>query len=150
MQAEAASAAGSFRGAPAVLARIGEFALPYAVAAALLLAAFVSYRVLTSDTNDSPNEQPLANQTDSPMQPNDPPAVATHSRPKVELGKLIAKAKTTATSPANGLTAAVTEAPESLNIDRVFDLLGNGVPDLKEILTPLEPKSDPNNKQSRA
>lgn len=127
----------------AVLARIGKAVLPYAIAAALLLAAFVGWVALTTNT---PNDPPIAQQNDNPSQPGNAPAVATHDQPKLQLGKLIANAKATATSPANNLTAAVNQMPDTLNIDRAFDLLGDAIPDLKEILAPLEPK----NEQSRA
>ncbi|MFK7790103.1 MAG: hypothetical protein AB8C95_11510, partial [Phycisphaeraceae bacterium] len=103
---------------------------------------------------NTPNDQSIAKQPDDPSQPSEQPAVATNDqtndrptdRPKVELGKLIASVKTTATSPANNLTATVSEVPDTLSIDRLFDLLDGSVPDLKKILAPLQPKDE----QSRA
>jgi hypothetical protein len=141
MQAEAASAAG----APAVLARIGSKpALPYAAAAAVVLAAFIGWYVLKGEPASTPSEQPIANETNNTLQPDVAPAVAETERPKVELGKLIARATTT--NPTAQLTNTVSEMPDTLSVDRLFDLLGDSVPDLKKLLAPLEPK----NEQSRA
>lgn len=131
---------------PAVIGRIGQAALPYAIAAALLLAAFVGWYFITDGTIDAPNQPSVANQLDDPTQPNDGSSVVINVRPKVELGKLIANVRSTATNPANNLTTTVSEAPETLSIDRLFDLLGDSVPDLQEILAPLET----DNEQSRA
>lgn len=142
-QAEVASAAGR---TPAVIARIGQAALPYAVAAALLLAAFVGWVVLTGDATDTTDHPNIAEQLNNETQPDSQTPVVNPDRPKVELGKLIATARSAATEPATSLTTTVSEAPDTLSIDRLFDLLGDSVPDLKEILAPLEPK----NEQSRA
>lgn len=141
MQTEAASAAGS-----AVIGRIGFTLLPYAIAAALLLAAFVGWSVLQDNTGDAPDSSPLAEEFNSPTQPESDTPVVDPDRPKIALGVLIANAKSAATKPATTLTTSVSEAPDTLRIDRLFDLLGDSIPDLKEILAPLEPK----NKQSRA
>lgn len=132
--------------APAVIGRIGKTALPYAVAAALLFAAFIGWGILTSETDNTPNQPDIAKQPAAPTQPDSDPPVVTPDRPKVALGTLIANAKITATDPANTLTNTVGALPDTLNIDRLFDLLGDSVPDLKEILTPAKP----NNEQSRA
>lgn len=137
-QAEVASAAGQ---TPAVIARIGKSLLPYAIAAALLLAAFVGWVALTGDTTDQPN---IAKESNNPSQPDNAVAVVTPERPKVQLGKLIAQATTT--SPATDLNQTVSDVNQALTVDRLFDVLGDSVPDLKEILAPLEPK----NEQSRA
>lgn len=146
-QAEVASAAGSV---DTILARIGRTALPFAIAAALSLAAWVGYNTLTSTPNIATNDQPLANQNNDPSQPDDESAVSMNNqaddRPKVAIGRLIANAKSTATSPANNLTSAVHDAPETLSIDRLWNLVGESVPNLKEILAPL----DSSNEQSRA
>lgn len=143
MQAEATSLASDV---PAVIGRIGTVALPYAIAAALLLAAFVGWYVLTDGATNTPSEPSIVKESTNPTQPIDGSSVATHARPKIELGKLIANVQSTATSPANTLTATVSEVPETLSIDRLFDLLGDSVPDLQEILAPLKP----NDEQSRA
>lgn len=129
-------------GAPAVLGRIGFSALPYAVAAALLLAAFVGWFVLTQDDS----EPSIADQSNDPTQPGDDPVVTGNDKPKVELGKLIAQVKSTATDPANTLTTTVSEAPDALRVDRLFEVLGDSLPDLKDFLAPLESR----NEQSRA
>lgn len=142
-QAEAASAVGS---SPAVLARIGGTALPYAAAAALLLAAYVGWAMWIGETSSTTDQPEIANQSNNPTQPEDAAPVVSPDRPKVALGTLIANAKATATEPANTLTSTVSEAPKALSVDRLFDLLGDSVPDLKEILAPLEPKRE----QSRA
>ena len=142
-QAEVASAAGSI---PTIIGRIGTAALPYAIAAALLLAAFVGWVVLTGDTTQTPGQPPIVHQPNDPTQPIDGSSVVTNVRPKIELGKLIANVQSTATSPANTLIATVSEVPQTLSIDRLFDLLGDSVPDLQEILAPLKP----NDEQSRA
>ena len=142
-QSEAAIAAGS----PAtVIGRIGKAILPYAIAAALLLAAFVGWTVLNDDTGDTNDPPSIAGGLNNETQPDSGTPVATPDRPKVELGKLIANASAAATDPATSLTTTFTEAPDTLGIDSLFDLLGDSVPDLKEILAPLEPK----NEQSRA
>jgi len=142
MQAQAASATAS----SAVVGRIGFTLLPYAAAAAVLLAAFVGWYVLKGDADEASNEQPIANQPGNAPQPDDASSVVTNDRPRVELGKLIAQAKSTATRPATNLTTTVSEMPETLSFDRLFDLMGDSMPDLKEILAPLEQK----NEQSRA
>lgn len=145
LKADAASAADSIGQAPAVIGRIGTSFLPYAVAAALLLAACVGGYWLTQNASTTPANE-IVNQTNDETQPTDGPAVPTHARPKVALGSLIANVKTTATGPANSLTTTVSEAPQTLSIENLFDLLDGSVPDLKKILEPLEP----NNEQSRA
>lgn len=142
-QAEAASAVGS---SSTVLARIGGTALPYAAAAALLLAAYVGWAMWIGETSSTTDQPEIANQSNNPTQPEDTAPVVSPDRPKVALGTLIANAKATATEPANTLTSTVSEAPKALSVDRLFDLLGDSVPDLKEILAPLEPKRE----QSRA
>ncbi|MEM9346170.1 MAG: hypothetical protein AAGB26_06100 [Planctomycetota bacterium] len=129
-------------GAPAVLGRIGFSVLPYAVAAALLLAAFVGWSVLMQD----PSEPSTADQLNNPTQPNDESVVTHNDKPKVELGKLIARVKSSATDPAKTLTTAVSEAPGALSVDRLFEVLGDSLPDLKEFFAPLESE----NEQSRA
>jgi len=139
LQSESASAAGS----PTV-GRIGFSVLPFAAAAAILLAAFVGWYVLNDTGNDAPEAPNIANQPNNPTQPDDDSAVASHDKPKVELGRLIAKATTA--NPTAGLTNTVSEMPETLSVDRLFDLLDGSVPDLKEILAPL----DQNKRQSRA
>ena len=130
-----------------VIARIG-FArlLPYAAAAAILVAAFVGWYTLNDNGSTVPDQPNLASlqQPDEQPQPDDEPAVATPERPKVELGKLIAQA--TRTNPTADLTTTVGEMPEKLSIDRLFDLMDGSVPDLKELLAPL----DQNEEQSRA
>ena len=140
-QAEAPSSAVS---PPAVLARIGTAALPYAIAAAVLLAGVVGWAVLNDSMSDA--DQPPVVGNDDPTQPIDGSAVAQVDRPKVALGSLIANAKATATNPADTLTTTVNEVPKAVSIDRLFELLDEGVPDLKELLEPLEPKDE----QSRA
>lgn len=139
MQAEAASAAGS----PAVLARIGRAILPYAVAAAVLLVGYVGFVVLKNELTDEPT---IAKENIEPTQPDDAPSVVPHVQPKVELGKLIANVKSTATSPATNLPTTVSEASQTISIDRLFDLLDGSVPNLKELMAPLEAKDE----QSRA
>ncbi|MBX2850793.1 MAG: hypothetical protein KTR15_03495 [Phycisphaeraceae bacterium] len=128
---------------PAVIGRIGQAVLPYAVAAAVLLVGFVGWVVLKDQITDEPS---VVKEEADPSQPGEDPAVVITDRPKVELGKLIANVKSTATSPATSLTDTVSEAPETLNVGRLFDLLDGSVPDLKKILAPLEAK----NEQSRA
>lgn len=139
LKAEAASAAGK---PPAVIERIGRVVLPYAVAAAVLLAGFVSWVVLN---NTLISDAGIADEQTDPPQPDESPLVVTPERPKVEVGKLIASA-TGGGNPASDLTTTVSDMNETLDIDRLFDLVGDSVPNLKEILAPLEPK----NEQSRA
>ena len=127
---------------PAVIGRIGRAVLPYAVAAAVLLAGFVGWAVLNDALTDDTDI--AQDQNDSP-QPDEGLVVDTPDRPKVEVGKLIANA-TASGNPANDLTTTVSDMNENLSVDRLFDLLGDSVPDLKEILAPLEPE----NEQSRA
>lgn len=138
--------AGALGQAPAVIGRIGKAVLPFAVAAALLLAAFVGWMAWTGDSGDAPDQPIIAHPPTNPPQPDSDTLVVNPDRPKVALGTLIANAKSTATDPANTMTTTVSEMPEALSIDRLFDLLGDSVPDLKEILAPLEPKDE----QSRA
>lgn len=139
-KAEAASAAGR----PAVIARIGAAVLPYAVAAAVLLAGFAGWIALKDSITD---EQSVAQEDSDTPQPDEGLMVERPERPPVQLGALIANVKSTATTPANTLTETVSEAPEALSVDRLFDLMGDSVPDLKELLAPLEPD---NEQQSRA
>jgi hypothetical protein len=128
---------------PAVIGRIGQAVLPYAVAAAVLLVGFVGWVVLKDQIIEEPG---IAEDIVTPPQPGDNPAVTHVDRPTIELGKLIGNVKSTATSQATSLPDTVSEAPEALNVDRLFDLFDGSVPDLKELLAPLEEK----NEQSRA
>lgn len=139
-KSETASTAGQ----PAVIARIGAAVLPYAVAAAVLLAGFLGWVALNELMTD---EQSVAQEDDDTPQPDEGLMVERPERPPVQLGALIANVKSTATNPANTLTETVSEAPEALSVDRLFDLMGDSVPDLKELLAPLEPD---NKQQSRA
>jgi len=126
---------------PAVIGRIGSSLLPYAAAAAVVIAAVVGWYVLNSGTDQIP-EPPFAKDP----QPGGAVAVDTPEQPKIALGKLIADARSTLTDPATTLTDTVREAPETLSLDNLFDFLSEPVPDLKEILAPLAPKDE----QSRA
>lgn len=128
-----------------IVGRIGWGAVPYAAAAALVLAAFAGWFVLTRYTQQ-PAQAPVVQAPSTTPQPQGPSAVTSVERPAVDLGKLIAKARTTATNPATELTTTVSEVPEALNINRLFDVLGQSVPNLKEILAPLQQS----NEQSRA
>lgn len=142
-QVETTNAAGQ---TPAVVGRIGTATLPYAVAAGLMLLAFIGGYWLIPDAGVAPHNDSIAKQPDNPTQPGSQSTVAANDRPKVALGSLIANAKTTATGPANRLTATVSDTSNTLSIDRLFNLLDGSVPDFKELLEPLEPK----NEQSRA
>jgi negative regulator of sigma E activity len=132
--------------ASAVLARIGTAALPYAVAAAVMLAVLVGWSILQGGTVQTPDRPPMAEQPANTLQPDDAPAVTQAERPNIRLGKLIANAKSAATMPANNLTATVSETPDHLSIDRLFDLVGESLPDLNDILKTQEPDEQ----QSRA
>lgn len=129
---------------PAVIGRIGFTFLPYAAAAAILIAAFVGWYTLQDNGNTALNDQPIAEELENDTQPGSDSVVANTDRPKVELGKLIAQATTA--NPTADLTTTVSEMPEALSVERLFELLDGSVPDLKEILAPLEQK----NEQSRA
>lgn len=134
---------------PAVAGRIAPAprALPYAAAAALLLAALAGWFLLnpkqpgTAGTETAKNTQPdsLA------PQPSTNTPVANVDPKKIKLGKLIAKAQGTVTSGPFGL-AGSDDATTLLPIDGLLDLFKNPVPDLKEILAPLEDEDQ----QSRA
>ena len=138
-KAEAASAAGH---PSAVIGRIGRAVLPYAVAAAVLLAGFVGWVVLNDALSD---DTEIAKEENDPSQPIEGLVVDTPDPPKVEVGKLIASA-TASGNPANDLTTTVNDMNENLSVDRLLELMGDSVPNLKEILAPLEPE----NEQSRA
>ena len=128
--------------APAVIGRIGAALLPYAAAAAIMVAAVVGWYVLT-DQGNTTDEQPFVDQP----QPGGAVAVVTPERPKVALGKLIANAQNTMANPATNLTETVREAPDTLSVDNLLDFLSQPVPDLNDILAPLAPKDE---QQSRA
>lgn len=131
---------------PAVISRIGPRAMTYAAAAALLLAAVVGWYALTADDGQTPDQPPIAQGANDPPQPDPASTVVPPERPKVALGKLIAQAQRPVSSPTMGLTTAVREMPNALSLDNLLDLMGDPVPNLKEILAPLDPKKQ----QSRA
>ncbi|MGB0767096.1 MAG: hypothetical protein ACPGYV_05255 [Phycisphaeraceae bacterium] len=128
---------------PAVIARIGVRVLPYAAAAGLVAAAVVGWS-LYSDATAPPLDQPDI--ADAPNQP--PPVDASDAveRPKVALGPLIARAQSAVIQPATGLTDTVQEVPDALSLDGLFNWLGEPLPDVEDILAPLEPDDN----QSRA
>lgn len=134
------------RRAPAALGRIAPQLATYAAAAALLLAALIGWAVFFNDAPAAPSQQIAIDENFDAQQPADAIAVAPNQRPNIQLGKLIANAKNTATAPADNLTAAVNRAPQTFSIDRLFDLLDDSVPDLNEVFRSRESEEQ----QSRA
>lgn len=149
---------------PAIIGRIGDRIgagpVPYAAAAAVLIAALVGWYMLTgngtgTDTPDSPNlaEQPNTDPADGeqnnarPTQPDPAPRVTQVDATKIPLGRMIAQTQTTVTQRASNLTAPARETPQALRMDRLLDLINSPVPDLKEWLAPLKQNND---QQSRA
>lgn len=133
--------------APAIAGRIGPRLVPFAAAAALALAVYVGWVVLTGPGAQDPNGMAV-NPDNPPLQPApDPPVTANVHANKVQLGKLIAQAQSAATLPASSITETARQTPQLLTLNALIDLVDNPVPDLKELLAPLEQEED---QQSRA
>lgn len=149
---------------PAIVGRIGVGPLPFAAAAAVLIAAVIGWYVVTgngpatdgttqvaeSDKADVPshakdNDANYKN-TNTP-QPDAGPRVDAVDPSKIQLGRMIAQTQSTVTKPASNLTQTVSETPQSLSMEKLLDLISSPVPDLNEILAPLKPADD---QQSRA
>lgn len=126
-------------------------AMPYAAAAGLASAAVLGWVVLTAAPGNDTATQPDSLANIAPQPPIDEPVSNTNPTayaptPKVKLGQLIANAQRTATTPATSLTAVVRETADPPRFRDLLDWMDSPVPDLKELLAPLEPS----NAQSRA
>lgn len=132
------------QGCPAIVGRVGFGTLPFAAAAALLIAALIGWYLFTNPGTAPINEGVVEKQD---PQPDEPQLVHNGVDPaKLQLGKLISQTQTTVTKPATSLTQTVRDTPQVLRVDRLLDLIDTPIPDLKEILEPLKPADQ----QSRA
>lgn len=138
---------------PSIAGRIGFGSMPYAAAAALLIAALVGWYLLTVNpsltsqpdlaTQDQDTAEPTDEQT---PQPTDPSPVAPVDPTKIQLGKLIDQTQFALTQPATSLTTSLRDTPQAIQLQRLLELIENPVPNLKELLAPL----DQSKQQSRA
>ena len=137
---------------PAVAGRIGSAWLAYAAAAVIAIAGVVGWFVLQGDPQSpTPNDfaqQPGSTAIGQAPQPGVADAVVPANAKPIPLGRLIAQTRSTVTAPASGLTAVVRDTPDQLQVRRLLDLFDNPMPDLKELLAPLDTTEDA--QQSRA
>jgi len=143
----------------AVAGRIGRAALPYAAAAAVLLAALIGGYALITDNTSGPDpanhlatpgptppdgEDDPENQT--PPQPAPGPQVTHHEPPRVELGRLITQTQALATRPDPDLIKTLNQTRQTLDLNNLLEVVNRPLPDLQQLLAPL--KQD--DQQSRA
>lgn len=143
----------------AVAGRIGHSALPYAAAAAVLLAAFIGgYALLTGNPpGTAPTDQLAApgpttpndantQENNAPPQPDAASRVVSGEPAKVELGRLIGQTQALATRPDPDLIKTLNQTRQMLDLGELIEVVNRPLPDLRELLAPLK-QEDP---QSRA
>jgi hypothetical protein len=148
---------------PAIAGRIGSAPLPFAAAAAVLIAALVGWFVMTGNNAVTDGSPQVADNDESALpgnaagtdrdkapdalQPDAGPRVTPVDPKKIQLGRMIAQTQSTVTKPASNLSQTVSEAPQALSMQKLLDLINSPIPNLKETLEPLKPNDD---QQSRA